>query len=179
LGWKDVFSDAAYTARQRQYAGWFHLSSVYTPEVVVNGQREFVGSDAVSLSSAISGGLKQTGYVTLTLSELHLAGSRLDWQYRTSGIAGSGTAGHLSLVAAVIERHAVTKVKAGENSGRTLSHVQIVRSLGTLTPDASGGGAGHLDWPLGLDASNAEIIALLQDGSSGRILAATKVPIPK
>src|ERR1700712_5296387 len=42
LGWKDVFSSAAYSARQNQYAQWLNLSSVYTPQVVVNGRTEFV-----------------------------------------------------------------------------------------------------------------------------------------
>src|SRR5882757_10188754 len=46
LGWKDAFSDAAYSDRQRAYASWLRLSSIYTPQVVVNGRKEFVGSDA-------------------------------------------------------------------------------------------------------------------------------------
>src|SRR6476619_4430550 len=44
-GWKDRFSDAAFTQHQQQYAEWLHLNSVYTPQMVVNGKEEFVGSN--------------------------------------------------------------------------------------------------------------------------------------
>src|SRR5476649_2001101 len=45
LGWKDAFSSAEYSYRQSQYARWLKLSSVYTPQIVVNGHTEFVGSE--------------------------------------------------------------------------------------------------------------------------------------
>src|SRR6187402_1594915 len=44
LGWKDVFGDAAYSKRQNDYAQYLKLPSVYTPQIVVNGKKEFVGS---------------------------------------------------------------------------------------------------------------------------------------
>src|SRR5579859_6695441 len=66
LGWKDAFSDAAYSDRQREYARWLRLSSVYTPQVVVNGHQEFVGSDAVKLREAISNGLQATPKASLS-----------------------------------------------------------------------------------------------------------------
>src|ERR1700709_1958776 len=53
LGWKDVFSDAAYSKRQNQYAAWLNLESIYTPQVVVNGNKEFVGSQESTLRSVI------------------------------------------------------------------------------------------------------------------------------
>src|ERR1700744_6104626 len=49
LGWKDVFSSAEYSERQNQYARWLKLSSVYTPQIVVNGRTEFVGSEEANL----------------------------------------------------------------------------------------------------------------------------------
>jgi hypothetical protein len=173
-GWKDVFSNAAFTDRQRVYAQWFRLSSVYTPEVVVNGRKEFVGSDAASLRGAIREGLQQTGGVTLALSGLRLNGGRLDWQYKLAGIGSAGAREHLSLVAAVVEGNAVTKVKGGENSGRTLSHVQIVRTIRSQLLDGKNAGSGFLDWPAGMNAGEGEVIAFLQDQEDGRIIAATR-----
>jgi hypothetical protein len=49
LGWKDPFSKAAYTDRQRQYAEHLHLESVYTPQAIVNGKTAFVGSNKTAL----------------------------------------------------------------------------------------------------------------------------------
>ncbi|MEO6849831.1 MAG: DUF1223 domain-containing protein, partial [Mucilaginibacter sp.] len=59
LGWKDVFSSPEYSARQNQYAHWLKLSSVYTPQVVVNGRTEFVGSEEGALRGAISTNLQK------------------------------------------------------------------------------------------------------------------------
>lgn len=171
-GWKDVFSNSAYTDRQRQYARWLKESELYTPQAVVNGTTEFLGSDGVSMNKAIATGLEQRGGPTLTISGLRLDSGHLDWQYSITG--NTATAGHLSLVAVVVEKNAVTQVKGGENKGRTLSHVQIVRSLEMQTPDAGGSGSGRLEWPAGLGAADGELIALLQDWDNGKIIAATR-----
>lgn len=54
LGWKDPFSQAAFTERQRDYAQQFNLESIYTPQVVINGVKEFVGSDEQRLRSILT-----------------------------------------------------------------------------------------------------------------------------
>ena len=177
LGWKDAFSDAAYSDRQRQYASWLKLSSLYTPQIVVNGRTEFVGSQAGSLTKAIHSGLRQQAKTGLALSGLRIEGKRLDWQ---CGIAGAmGGRGHLSLAVALVQRSAVTQVKAGENGGKTLSHVQIVRSFQTVQLDDKGNTSGQLDLPSGVDPADAEIIVFLQDQDNGNILAATRAAVPK
>ncbi len=62
LGWKDPFSNAAYSQRQSEYASKFRLNGVYTPQVVVNGSSEFVGSDEDKLNNTIEIDLnKQSG----------------------------------------------------------------------------------------------------------------------
>lgn len=172
-GWKDVFSNASYTDRQRRYARWLKASELYTPQVVVNGTAEFVGSDEAALNKAIRAGLQQRSAITLSLSGLSRAAGRVDWQYHIAGLAGAGNR-RLSLVAVVVEKAAVTQVKGGENNGRTLRHVQVVRSLGMQTPEAAGAGSGHLDWPPGLAAADGEIVAFLQDVDTGQIIGVTK-----
>lgn len=177
-GWKDVFSDKSYTDRQQQYARWLRLNEIYTPQAVVNGTSEFVGSNAVSLKRAIRSGLQQDEGMTLALSELRLHAGRLDWQYKLDGLA-SGGGGHVQLVFAIVEKNAVTSVKGGENNGRTLSEAQVVRQFRMQPVDMNGPGSGHLDWPEGLAPSDAEIIAWLQDWSTGKILTASRATIPK
>jgi hypothetical protein len=54
LGWKDMFSNSAYSNRQKQYASLLNVSSVYTPQIIVNGKTEFVGSDKIKLEQTIS-----------------------------------------------------------------------------------------------------------------------------
>lgn len=67
LGWKDVFSSHEYSSRQYQYSKWLK-SEVYTPQVIVNGRTEFVGSDEKSLGNAIKTGLEKTAKTELTLN---------------------------------------------------------------------------------------------------------------
>ena len=195
LGWKDAFSNAAYSDRQRRYAAWLKLSSIYTPQVVVNGQKEFVGSEAGTLYGAIKNALQQTSevqlsknqhvqlsknqhvqltnpYVQLSLSGLRLNGARLEWVGKVEG--GTIAWDKFSLVVAVVQRSATTQVKAGENGGKTLSHVQIVRELGMSALDGKGESAGHLDWPAGIAPADGEVIAFLQNQDNGQIIAATR-----
>lgn len=174
LGWKDAFSNAAYSDRQKDYGRWLRLSSIYTPEVVVNGQTEFVGSDARALRQAIANGLQEPAGATLTLDAAQLNGANLKWQARATSVADRKD---WRLVIAVVAHNASTQVKAGENGGKTLSHVQIVRSLATAKLDAKGNAQGQLAWPDGLRSGDSEIIAFLQDISSGKILAATRSSI--
>jgi hypothetical protein len=169
LGWKDAFSDGAYSDRQKDYARWLKLSSVYTPQVIVNGQKAFVGSDAATLRRTIGSSLQQAGKAGVAFGEARLSGNRLDWKAHVAG-AGRATA----LVVAVVEHAAVTRVKAGENDGKMLSHVQIVRGLETVKPDGRGDAGGHLDWPDGVKPADGEVIAFLQDQDTGQIVAATR-----
>jgi hypothetical protein len=176
-GWKDAFSDAAYTQRQNQYASWFNLQSIYTPQIVVNGEKEFVGSEEATLRKAISSGLQTTSPARLTLNGIRIDQGKLDWQYLTQDTKDASS-NNLSLIVAVVQRSASTNVKAGENNGRTLAHVQIVRAF--LTSKVKGGdkGAGYLPLPQGVNPRDEEIIAFLQNNANGHIIAATSSPLP-
>jgi len=173
LGWKDIFSDAAYTQRQYQYASWLAVQSVYTPQVIVNGSKEFVGSQEPAIRKAISDGLQEAASAQLTLDSIRLDKGKVAWRYRI------GNAGHHSqLLVAIVQKSASSQVKAGENSGRMLSHVQLVRQLQTAKVDAGGSGTGYLPLPAGVKTADEEIIAFVQDSDNGHIVAATRAVLP-
>ncbi|HEY6899991.1 MAG TPA: DUF1223 domain-containing protein [Puia sp.] len=170
LGWKDVFSSAGYTERQRQYANWLHLESVYTPQIVVNGKKEFVGSQAGLLRSTIEKSLQgPMSSLRLSLDHLSVKDGKLGWNYRVEGATQQ-----LSLVVALVQRSATTNVKSGENGGHTLSHVQIVRNFESDRLNGRTSGDGRLAMPAGIKEEDVELIAFLQDSGSGEILAATR-----
>jgi len=171
-GWKDAFSNAANTQRQQQYASWLKIESIYTPQVVVNGRTEFVGSEAGTLARAIKNALQQTDELQLQLSSLQLDKGQLNWTGTVDG--ATATQHHYSLVVAIVQRTATTQVKGGENSGRTLSHVQIVRALSVSALEGKGENAGQLVWPAGVTPADSEIIAFLQNSDNGEIVAATR-----
>jgi hypothetical protein len=144
LGWKDVFSAPAYTQRQRRYAEGFRTGS-YTPQAVVNGQYEFVGSRTAELAGTVA---KAARAPQATVS-VAAAGAGL--QVRVSNLpAGTKPA---EVLLAITESGLASKVGRGENAGRELRHAAVVRELRPLGPvgadgafsashQSAGGGAG-------------------------------------
>jgi hypothetical protein len=173
LGWTDAFSSADYTARQKQYAQWLKLPQYYTPQAIVNGQTELVGSEEAKLRSAITTGLQSTAKTEVTLSDVKISNNKTSLQYHTSG-----TIDHSSLLIALIERNATTKVDYGENGGKTLSHVQIVRNLETVSLKKHDSGQASIALPNGFSPEGWELIAFVQNTSTGEITGAAKVGFP-
>ncbi|HEV3326471.1 MAG TPA: DUF1223 domain-containing protein [Puia sp.] len=172
-GWKDAFSDPRYTQRQNRYASWLNLQSVYTPQIVVNGRKEFVGSQENTLRSAINSSLEQTPAARLTISDVRMDQGKISWHYQVQNAVANS-----SLIVAIVQRSATTDVKAGENSGRTLSHVQIVRNFSNTAVGTGASGAGSLPVGQGMASGDEELIAFVQYDDNGQIVAATRAPVP-
>jgi hypothetical protein len=169
LGWKDVFSDAAYSARQRQYSHWIKGADVYTPQAVINGSKEFVGSQEGILRSTIKEKLAETPQTELLLNDLTAAGGKITFKYHVQNITNNS-----SLVVALVEKNATSKVMKGENAGRTLSHVQIVRELQNINPGNRDKGSVSMALPADFNGNGYEIIAFVQNTTNGEITGATK-----
>lgn len=153
LGWKDKYSNAAYTQRQEDYGQAFHLSSIYTPEDVINGEKELVGGDERALRAAIESELAKPAGKQITLDATH-KGNTIHIAYQIS----NRDAGVLQV--ALLQSHGESQVMAGENKGRHLSHVNIVRGFKT----APAGDSGTLTFEIPSDIQPADciIIAFLQ-----------------
>lgn len=167
LGWKDVFSNPNFSKRQYWYNRKF-TSQVYTPQLILNGSKEFVGSDEREIKNTLANALTGTPSTTLSLQAQQQAG-RLHIQYQLTAKPTEG-----QLVIAIVQKHAVSRVKAGENEGRTLSHAQIVRSLSTFRIAPQGQGNESIALPAGFDIQNWEVIGLIQNPETGEILSATR-----
>lgn len=168
LGWKDVFSSAAYSQRQNQYAHWLKLSSVYTPQIVVNGSTEFVGSEEGTLRNAIKTNLAKNALTQISLNDITINQNKTELRYQTQGKIANSV-----LFLAIVQKSAQTKVERGENSGRTLSHVQIVRAIESISLKSEQGSA-SIELPKGFNAHGSEVIAFVQNTSNGEITGATK-----
>ncbi|MFA6245441.1 MAG: DUF1223 domain-containing protein [Mucilaginibacter sp.] len=172
LGWKDVFSSAEYSARQNQYADWLNLSSVYTPQIVVNGRKEFVGSDESTLRNAIKSDLEIASKSELALNDIKVNGDNATVHYTTGAVNNS------VLIVALVQKNATTKVQRGENGGRTLSHVQIVTRLKSIALNNSKDGTENISLPQGFDPLKWELIGFVQNKANGQITGATKAQFP-
>ena len=166
LGWKDVFSKSTFSERQYQYVNWLNLQSAYTPQVVVNGIKEFVGSEESTLRNVITEDLKNSVPATLELKPLESDGNRIKVAWKKISIFASE-----SVILNLVERSATTKVLKGENKGRELPHVQIVVDQQKMKTDA---GTVAFSLPAGTTAKDFEVIGFVQNDSSGKITGAAK-----
>jgi hypothetical protein len=157
LGWKDAFSSAAFSDRQQQYQSWLNTSTIYTPQVVINGKTEFIGSDETTLRNTIQQQLTGTPAVELKL-QLH--------QNTVEYTASKVTKGDRLLIA-IIQKTAQSKVSRGENAGHTLSHVQVVHTLQSEPLKEKGTIVVKVP-------ENYEITGFIQNQRSGEIIAAAK-----
>ncbi len=155
-GWKDIFSSNNYTVRQEQYAGFFKLKSIYTPQVVVNGKTEFVGSNESKLRSAIQRELKNEASVSINLQTITNA--------RTVSVTCSvSDAINSVLNIALVQKQAEVSVKRGENAGKILKHIDIVRGFKKLDILSSNTNLVTLYIPDGLLPKDLKVIAYVQN----------------
>ena len=171
-GWKDRFSSSAFTQRQLWYAQALKISGPYTPQAVINGSKEMVGSDETQVRQTINTALNSAPRAQLALNDMANKKDGISFSYKTQG-----NIANTSLQLALVQKRAVSKVLRGENKGRTLSHVQIVKSFQTIDLKGSGNGLANFSLSPGINASNFEVIAFLQDNATGAIIAATRLPI--
>jgi hypothetical protein len=170
-GWTDPYSSHANTARQESYGRLFNLESVYTPQMIVDGAKEFVGNDPKETQRVF------TEAATEAMIPVRITNARLEDGVIHAHIdvdaPSNRTKGEVDFVVAL--NQAESQVLKGENSGRRLTHVAVVRSLskvGKLDP-------GHpfsQDVSVKLDNasdSDLRVIAFVQKSGMGRVLGAT------
>ena len=170
-GWKDIFSNADYSRRQVQYGNWLNLSQIYTPQVVVNGRTEYIGSEESSVRSAIVSQLKASPVADLAL-KAHREDQMLKVHYEATGVTEGS-----SLLIDIVQKNAKSKVERGENAGRALTHVQIVRKLQKEELAAGGKGTATVALPKDFDAKEFEVLGFLQNKKTGVIVAANKAEL--
>src|SRR5487761_2445262 len=153
LGWRDPFSFDQMDERQQQYTARFAQSSPYTPQMVVDGTVQFVGSDVAALTRAVTSATAAPK-VQFDIEDAHWEGRDVRFSVR------GGPTTRTTLVAALAEDATRSEVGRGENAGRTLHHVAVVRVLKEFDSKGSPGvslrlsGAnlshGHSDSPIRL-----------------------------
>lgn len=172
LGWKDPYSSAALTQRQRDYAAGFGSGS-YTPQAVVNGQYEFVGSRHQELTETIVRAARAPR-ATVQLGRT-AAGSLV---VRVTDLpAGTRPA---EVMLAITESNLSTQVGRGENSGRLLRHAAVVRELrplGSVATDGTFTTTAPLQLAATWKAQNLRAVVLVQEKNSRRIVGVGSLPL--
>jgi hypothetical protein len=166
LGWRDPFSSREWSQRQGEYVRAMKLDSAYTPQIVVNGTRQMVGSSSGAVYRAIEeeSRRKPQGSVSVRIDGGDVV------------VRAQTRHADAELLVVAFEQGATTKVERGENAGRTISNDAIVRKL-VRVGALKGGGVieERVALPLGPRMGAA---AFLQDRATKRIVAAGAVTPP-
>jgi hypothetical protein len=157
LGWRDRFGLRQSVERQHAYARSLRLSSVYTPEVVIDGRADYVGSNRIGIANALK---ERREGVPVTLS---IGNGEADVRLAPGqkAQAEDGVGGDVVLVAYL--RKAVSAIGRGENAGRTLDEYNIVRAIVPL---------GH--WTGGAQEFRAKLASLPQDATDVAVLVQSR-----
>jgi len=170
LGWKDAFSNSAYSIRQQNYGDLFHLSSIYTPQIIVNGSVQFVGSDETKLRTTIENDLKEIPKTELQIKIQAANKNQLAVQWTTNPNR------ELKINLALVQNFTKDHIERGENKGQTLNHYYTVRDFQSLSIN-TGTSTTYLNIPAGLQTSDCSVIAFLQNPRTGHVVAATQYAV--
>ncbi|MFI5097899.1 MAG: DUF1223 domain-containing protein [Candidatus Acidiferrales bacterium] len=173
LGWTDPFSSREFSERQEQYASTFHNDGVYTPQLIIDGSAEVVGSRPREAEETIRRAASLPK-VSLMLKEI---GERKNgdatFQFSAASLPSALNSHKLELWVAVTERGLQSDVRAGENSGHRLQHAAVVRSLRKLqTRDSAAQFKSQITVQLkgGWKQENLAVIVFLVDPATRRIV---------
>lgn len=172
LGWKDPFSSAQFTERQRWYAEGFKEGN-YTPQAVVNGRYQFVGSQRPTLTQAVAQAA-QAPRATVVLAR----GADGNLNVQVSNLPAGTQAATVQL--ALTETGLSSQVGRGENSGRLLRHAAVVRALrplGAVAADGTFSATAPLNLSAAWKTNNLKAVVLVQETGSRHIVGVAALPL--
>jgi hypothetical protein len=161
LGWKDTLADSRFTARQKAYSRVRGDRDVYTPQVIVNGAAQVIGSDRARIEGAIDTTKKSEGVMSVPVS-MSVSGRQINVSVAASN-KGHGGRGEVWICS--VSKAVPISIGRGENRGREITYHNVVRNL--LKVGDWNGSAGSWSVPLenisrdGVDAA----VVYVQDGS--------------
>lgn len=166
MGWKDPFSSRDFSNRQKDYARQFRLLNIYTPQLVVNGEYELVGNVRSKAELTIRKALANEAQVAIRIGEPVLANGSI--RFKT---ACTGDYSQTEIEAALVQKFAEMKVIAGENTGATLTHTNIVRVLQKQTTAAEN--EFQLQLPENLNPSDWVLVVMTRQKKNLKITGAS------
>ena len=175
LGWNDPFSSREFTERQRRYADSFHRGGPYTPQMVVDGQFEFVGSRSEEARKSIAAAAA-VPRASVKVARNPATSDGKEWDVNVASLPSANDTAEVWL--AVTETALHSNVEAGENSGRNLIHAAVVRQL-TKLGDASAAnqsaysGTARIAVQSGWNKANLRVVVFVQEKRSRRIVGAS------
>lgn len=173
-GWKDPFSSESWTERQNNYNQRFHLDSVFTPQMVIDGTQQVVGSKSADVAHAIDTAAGSPGKLQIQITDASWTEDILHATVSVPEISPQAAKG-AALYAVLADDEDTSNVARGENSGHTLKHVSVVRVM--LKVSALHGpysGSVQIKLPHGVAHNKMRLIIFAQKGDNGQVFGAAQ-----
>jgi len=167
LGWKDPFSSHEWTLRQTEYAHRLNVRAPYTPQMVVNGGVELLGSDS-SHASKVFNDARSLPVVPIHISAVTVESGKVHAHIEVGEVPAKA-----EVFVALALDHADTQVKRGENGGRHLEHVDVLQSLNSAGKVQKGQSfSKEVVVSAGKPGATYRLIAFIQEPDQGKIVGA-------
>jgi hypothetical protein len=161
LGWKDTLADSRFSARQKAYSQVRGDRNLYTPQMIVNGSAQVIGSDRAAIEGAIKNTSKAEGVMSVPVT-MTLSGKLINVSVEASKVSATGR-GEVWLCS--VSQAVPISIGRGENRGQQITYYNVVRNI--VKVGDWNGGAGSWTIPLenisrdGVDAA----VVYVQDGN--------------
>lgn len=163
-GWRDRFSSHDYTERQQHYADQFKIDGPYTPQMVVDGSAQFVGSSSGRAQEAIAQAAAQPQQAEVQLT---IVPDAIAVQVKAADTSLTG-----NVMMAMTQDNQTTNVGGGENGGRVLHHSAVVREFQQIGKLVNGSFAGSIP-----RKKDLHCVVFVQSPATGSILGAAALPL--
>ena len=172
-GWRDPFGSSTFTARQQMYGNLFRLPSVFTPQLVIDGAAQIVGTDVAGLKLALASAAAKPK-PRLTVALRNDGPDDLVAMASGPGLAAAGA----ELVWAVTEDDLVVEVKRGENARRTLHHAGVVRWFSSSRIGDSAGTTIKIPLRAEWKRDRLRVVGFVQSVRTREVLSVASVSVP-
>ncbi len=185
LGWTDPYSSSEFSERQNDYAHAFDTDGAYTPQMVVDGRAQFVGSDSSRARKAIAGAAHDSKTaVTVSIASEDSRAGAITFDVRAEKPPTSSEGDSAEVLLAIAESGLRSSVSRGENAGRRLNHTAVVRKLTLLGSIKSRDGSLFVATPVvqidkAWKRDNLKAVVFVQERGSRRVLGAAAAPLGK
>jgi hypothetical protein len=177
-GWVDPFSSPGWTLRQQDYVAKLKGSTEYTPQMVVDGESQFVGSNPDAAAAAITSAARSSQTEVSVSPGKPDGKDAQDFTVSVGDLAGAAPGDEAEIWLAVTEDGLHSSVNAGENAGHQLSHAAVLRSLTKIGTVKQGGesspfsGDPRVKFSSHWNRENLRVVVFVQEKKSKKILGA-------
>jgi hypothetical protein len=172
IGWKDPFSKSQFTDRQRNYVNQLHAQGNYTPQLVINGKYELVGSKENSIENIVKKEITVKNQFQIDIKKSVISEKTLTIEFETNA-----TAANVITNLALVKKKEFTSIKRGENSGLKQTNYNIVFDFKTVKSHSNATNKVSFVFDSEKVASDFIVVAYLQNSTTGAIVGATKSEI--